>query len=624
MRLKLYGKFQLFFGIVSFLILLQGGVYLWYLANIGAAAAQFSQAQHFSEYVDSMRANYYELRGGLRLWTSLSGHPDWGSPLYQQYRSDAASWQQRYKQASLIVPAEYRSVFDNMGGNFHKFQIYAQKSIEDMRAGKIQAAQSLQFVGNAGPANTLDHETDVIVGDSRTYLNVHRPMLNMDIAQGRIIAVAIALVLLAISVIIAYFLARFVARGVASVSSAMGKVAGGDLTIKVKSHRFNEADELGEVAAAFNRMVGNLRGLVEQLGKTGDQVQKDSKYLMDKAEEVTTVTRMMGQTVQQVAAGATDQAKDLSRISETVDQFSQAVAQIAEGSQLQASSINRISSAVSEMADSTRDVNRNALEVANSTARSQEVAQRGGQAVQKTIQGMTDIRESVFASASMIERLKERSAEIGNIVGLISEIADQTNLLALNAAIEAARAGEHGRGFAVVAQEVGSLAESSRKATREIAGIIGEIQADMGSVVVSMQQSTKEADQGAGLAQRAGESLEEILRMVEQTNSQINLITQAVEAISNQGTQLMQSMDSVAGVTEQNTAATKEMSANSGEMVRAIQNVAAIAEENSAATEEVSAAVKQMGDSAMEVHEASQVLAKMSREVQEQVGRFRT
>jgi methyl-accepting chemotaxis protein len=111
--------------------------------------------------------------------------------------------------------------------------------------------------------------------------------------------------------------------------------------------------------------------------------------------------------------------------------------------------------------------------------------------------------------------------------------------------------------------------------------------------------------------------------MVEQTNSQINLITQAVEAISNQGTQLVESMGAVAGITEDNTASTQEMSANSWEMVRAIQNVAAIAEENSVATEEVSAAVNQMGGSALEVHEASQTLDKMAREVQEQVGRFR-
>ncbi len=622
MRLKLQGKFQLFFGIISLLILLQVGVDLWDFKDVYMAAARFENAQAFASDVASMRANYYEMRGDLRLWTSLGTGNSWAPPLYQQFLSDSATWQERYRQALAVVPPEYQGDMVKIDRNFGKFQAIAQKSIAQMRAANQGAAQALQFADN-GPADHVDQQTDGLTDASRSYLTAHAILLNAAIYRGRDIAVAMALALVLISIVIAYLLARLVARGVGSVSSAMGKVAGGDLTIKVKPNRFNEADELGEVTVAFNQMVGNLGDLVKHLSSTGAQVEKESNHLMQKAEEVTTVTRMVEQTVQQVASGATDQAKELSQVSETVDQFGQAVAQIAEGSQVQASNINRISSAVSEMAGRTWDVHHNASEVANSTSRSQEVAERGGKSVQETIRGMAAIRESVFASAARIEQLKERSEEIGNIVGLISEIADQTNLLALNAAIEAARAGEHGRGFAVVAQEVRELAERSRKATQEIGKIISEIQADMGSVVVAMQQSTKEADQGAGLAQRAGGALEEILQMVEQTNSQIKLITQAVEAISNQGSQLVQSMDAVAGITEENTASTQEMSANSGEMVRAIQSVAAIAEENSAATEEVSAAVQRVGDSASEVHEASQDLAKLAREVQGQVGRFR-
>ncbi len=96
----------------------------------------------------------------------------------------------------------------------------------------------------------------------------------------------------------------------------------------------------------------------------------------------------------------------------------------------------------------------------------------------QTIEGMNRIAQVVQESAKTIQELAKSSDQIGEIIGVIDDIADQTNLLALNAAIEAARAGEQGRGFAVVADEVRKLAERTTKATKEITDMIKGIQND--------------------------------------------------------------------------------------------------------------------------------------------------
>src|SRR6202035_2564381 len=116
--------------------------------------------------------------------------------------------------------------------------------------------------------------------------------------------------------------------------------------------------------------------------------------------------------------------------------------------------------------------------------------------VDATLTKMKVIAESVGAAARKMEELGKSSDQIGQIIGVIDDIADQTNLLALNAAIEAARAGEQRRGFAVVADEVRKLAERTSKATKEIATMIQNIQDETKTAVLAMESGTKQVEAG--------------------------------------------------------------------------------------------------------------------------------
>jgi len=213
-----------------------------------------------------------------------------------------------------------------------------------------------------------------------------------------------------------------------------------------------------------------------------------------------------------------DALRDLvSTINRTAEQVGQGASdsqnaslQLADEAQRQASDIHEMNEAITTVARMIQGVAREAEESRTLAESAVSTASRGAATVRQAITGMDTIREQIQETSKRIKRLGESSQEIGDIVGLINDIADQTNILALNAAIQASMAGEAGRGFAVVADEVQRLAERVANATKQIESLVKTIQADTNDAIISMEQSTANVVEGANLAQRAGEALTEI------------------------------------------------------------------------------------------------------------------
>ena len=172
---------------------------------------------------------------------------------------------------------------------------------------------------------------------------------------------------------------------------------------------------------------------------------------------------------------------------------------------------------------------------------------------------MIRISDVVKKSSETVEELGKSSNEIGEIIQVIDDIADQTNLLALNAAIEAASAGEQGRGFAVVADEVRKLAERTSKATQEIAGMIKHIQKDTEGAVKSMQQGTKEVEKGRNLAEKAGDSLKEIIKGADRVTDIVTQVAAASEEQSRASEQITQNIELITNVTQQSATGVRQI-----------------------------------------------------------------
>ncbi len=300
----------------------------------------------------------------------------------------------------------------------------------------------------------------------------------------------------------------------------MGDLADGDLTVNATVTE----DITGAIADSMNFTIDALRNLVESINTTASQVTT--------AAEKTQAT----------------------------------ATHLAEASNHQAQQIASASTAVNEMAISIEGVSKNADQLAEESQRSVDIAKKGAEAVQKTINGMDIIREQIQETSKRIKRLGESSQEIGDIVELINDIAEQTNILALNAAIQAAMAGEAGRGFAVVADEVTRLAERSSDATKQIEALVKTIQTDTNEAIISMEQSTSGVVAGAKIAEDAGAALSEIENVSAHLAELVQSITSATRQQANAASNISDTMNVIQEITTQTSEGTNQTAQSIGNL----------------------------------------------------------
>jgi methyl-accepting chemotaxis protein len=236
-----------------------------------------------------------------------------------------------------------------------------------------------------------------------------------------------------------------------------------------------------------------------------------------------------------------------------------ALEQLSDGVNRQAGSYEEIAQLATQMAESMNAVSAKTEELAVSAEETMSLARSGSETVKRTVMEMNLIRDTVVRYAEEIADLGQRSAEIGEIVALISEIAERTNLLALNAAIEAARAGEHGRGFAVVASEVRKLAEKSNSAAKDISNLVQDINKRTEQAIASMRKGTEQVEQGVILAAEAGRALESIESAVETSATEITFISQSTVDTASRIEDLARAVEAVTLISSQNSNTIREV-----------------------------------------------------------------
>ena len=307
------------------------------------------------------------------------------------------------------------------------------------------------------------------------------------------------------------FFTRMLVKDIKAVQLSIDN---GDLNTQFSTTR---QDEMGQLQNSFDQFVGSIRDTLLQVSETAASVASASAEISSSTEEM--------------AAGSQEQTTQSEEIARAVEQMAKSIAVNSES----------------------------AGETAHTAEQAKIAAEQGGKVVTDTVGEMKQIANVVRESAGTIQNLGKSSDQIGEIIGVIEHIADQTNLLALNAAIEAARAGEQGRGFAVVADEVRKLAEQTTKATKQIAGMVQQIQSDSHGAVSSMANATKQVDAGIVLADRAGASLQEIVQTSQKVTDMVTQIAVANEEQSSTSEQISKNMEAIATVTQQTASGTQQI-----------------------------------------------------------------
>jgi twitching motility protein PilJ len=367
-----------------------------------------------------------------------------------------------------------------------------------------------------------------------------------------------ALVMLAYTLLVV--IARAITRPLGQLTFAARRVARGDLETQVP---VTTSDEVGTVGTAFNTAVSQLRenevrnvqerqeaarlqsNVGEFLDVTMDIAEGDltkrGKVTEDVLGNVVDSINLMTEELGQVLKGV--QRASLSITGGSVDMLN-TTTDIQAGAKLTANEAQNVARQVQLVIVQIREMAQNAQASADSARQALQASQQGQQAVEGTLEGMQNIRREVQGVSRRIKGLGDRSLEIQEIVNTIGQIASQTNLLALNAAIEAAGAGEAGSRFAIVADEVRKLADNSAQATARIASLIRSVQTEIQDVILSVEDGTREVEQGYRVAGTAGERLREIGQLTQQS-------AQLAESISSATQMQVQGMEQVGSAVQE-------------------------------------------------------------------------
>ncbi len=234
--------------------------------------------------------------------------------------------------------------------------------------------------------------------------------------------------------------------------------------------------------------------------------------------------------------------------------LNEAAAHVATGSQQQSDAAAATAAAVEQFAVSLAQITGNAQEAHRSASEADQVSERAGTAVARSLDEIKAIASTVHDSAELMTSLEHDASRISKVIAVINDIAEQTNLLALNAAIEAARAGEQGRGFAVVADEVRKLAQRTSQSTTEITDLVAAIQNSTRAAAAGLAEGNRKVDNGV---ERAGEARDAMREQVECTRRMLQSLADISDALHQQSAareEVTRNVETIARMTDGNMA----------------------------------------------------------------------
>ncbi|WLG54674.1 methyl-accepting chemotaxis protein [Pseudomonas extremorientalis] len=521
--LKLNFRTTLCFGVVCFLLLIQGAMTLIKVDKVYSSTVEIQ-----NNWLPSIRlagqidSTFYKLRLDLRRYAMEYADKDPASlEKLKAVRAEVLQVAEHY--GTLVSSPEERTKYDQA---LSEIKNYSQKMDEFLAQASSfseeQMAVYLRDVNGPIARQVQASISDLIaINEQGSKTAVQAAASEHDAARLFTWVLMVSSVLIA--VVVARLLTRSIINPVRELLVSTGKIADGDLRVAIA---ISGNDELTELQRSTATMQMNLKSTLQHISEASGQ-------LASAAEEMSAITR--------------ESTAGIERQSQETDQA--------------ATAVNQMTAAVEEVA-------RNAVSASQSTQDSQRSANVGMERVTQTIASIEKLSTTVQQTGVEVEGLAKQAQDIARVVEVIRSIAEQTNLLALNAAIEAARAGEQGRGFAVVADEVRALAHRTQTSTQEIEQMIARIQSCSSEAVASMALNRNEAVDSLKVAHEAGVAITQITQAITDINERNLMIATASEEQAQVARSVDQNLISIRDLSIQSSSAAGQTSVASQELSR--------------------------------------------------------
>lgn len=465
---------------------------------------------------------------------------------------------QKYIEGQVVMEEGFMRILSNTGivvahKSFARVGDFSGELDENGQGVYISVIQNGEIYTSVEYSAAIDQNTfkslaPIKVGG--TYWTVGTILTEKEImaeSNERILLMIIAaLIILAFVTVLIVFRANSISKSLLKVTDIAEHVADLDIRNAVPKDLTNREDEVGVLANAFERILESLRIFMNMNVKSVHVLSENANSLTQISKESAETADQISKTIEEVAYGAGEQAKDAEIAVESITYFGTLI----EAEQLELVNLNE----ATDLVDQLKEVGIENIE----------------DLVKKTQQNKSSAKEIT----EVILNANESAVRIVEASLMIKSISDQTNLLALNAAIEAARAGEYGRGFAVVADEIRKLAEQSNQFTEEIEIIINELKNKTEEAVVTMKDMNHVVEEQGMSVENTKEQFDGIARAIETTKTIIAKLNKSGQLMEEKKSQIIGNIENLAAVTEENSASTQEVNASVEEQTATIMQIA--------------------------------------------------
>ncbi|ERO60788.1 methyl-accepting chemotaxis protein [Pseudomonas piscis] len=519
--MKLTSRALLSFGAICVLLIGLGGLALWKMGQIHDAALDLQ-----TNWMPSVRQAAKIESGTLRVRLEALHYATEGDSQKPASLNKLGTLKTTLAEAikdydPLVSGPEEKAAYEQVKRGARDYLDKLAVMIDSTQTNTAQ--QTADYINQITVplANTLQASIEELIRINESGAEQSAVVAGEQFSGGLTVTWVIIILAIVLTILIATLFTRSITHPVLSLLASTRKIAEGDLRTQVE---VSGRDELTDLQAATQAMLDSLKSTIRHISDSSTQ-------LASAAEEMSAITRESNAGIQQQSM-ETDQA---------------------------ATAVNQMTAAVEEVA-------RNAVSASQSTQASERSAGLGKERVEQTIHAIEKLTGTVENTRVEMAGLAQQAQDITKVLDVIRAIAEQTNLLALNAAIEAARAGEQGRGFAVVADEVRALAHRTQLSTQEIEQMIQGIQNGSSKAMLSMQQSSEDANQTLAIAHEAGSAIGHITEAISDINERNLMIATASEQQAQVARSVDQNLMSIRDLALQSSSAASQTSLASSEL----------------------------------------------------------